>query len=142
LVQGAPNYFVRWNVRVDGGLARWRSDSTQNYERHPFRVLIVTTSIERRNNIAERLLGLSPPILSQVCLSVLPDVIRNPLGPVWITPADLRDSLASSMFEGERSTVRHRYRRDVQRDRWITARITPRCLVPGSAEQKKGSSSS
>ena len=63
------------------------------YRRHPFRVLIVCKSAERRDNIAARLLQCSPPILTQALLSTQGEVMGDPLGGIWRKPVDFRKPL-------------------------------------------------
>lgn len=58
----------------------------------PFRLLMVFKTDERRDSTAQHLLLLNPPILSQVWLATHQDVIRNPLGDVWLCPIDYRRS--------------------------------------------------
>lgn len=71
-----------------GGFAVKRGASRDEYRKHPFRVLIVCKSVERRDNIATRLLQCSPPILTHVSLSTLAQTVRDPFGDIWQRPVD------------------------------------------------------
>jgi len=72
----------------EGGMALRFGKSADDYKEFPFRVLIVCKSKERRDNIAKMLLAMHPPILTQVCLSVLEEVCADPLGLVWTLPGN------------------------------------------------------
>jgi hypothetical protein len=54
----------------------------------PFRVLLITQSAVRRENVAKRLLQLVPPIRSQVWMTILSEVLADPLGVIWTHSAD------------------------------------------------------
>ena len=71
-----------------GDFAVWRGGRRDEYRQHPFRVLGVFKSKERRDNFAMRLLRNHPPIRHQFCLAVFPEVIANSLGSIWIRPAE------------------------------------------------------
>jgi hypothetical protein len=71
-----------------GGMAEKFGKTPEDYKEFPFRVLVVCKSKERRDNIARMLLEMQPPILTQVCLSVLGEVCHDPLAHVWRLPAD------------------------------------------------------
>jgi hypothetical protein len=77
-----------------GGFAAQNGGSPDEIEDYPFVVLFVVRSIERRDNIARRLLAMSPPILSQVWLSTARSLIEDPLGSVWLQPGVLRERTA------------------------------------------------
>lgn len=49
---------------------------------------------EKRMTI-ETLLSLTPPILTQVWLTTLEEIIANPLGPIWTRPIDCRHAAGS-----------------------------------------------
>jgi hypothetical protein len=70
-----------------GGLAVRHGRPPEEFERFPFRVLIVTRTSERRNNLCQRLLALHPPIRSQVWLTTTTDVCADPLSEAWVTPS-------------------------------------------------------
>jgi Replication-relaxation len=79
-----------------GGFAVWRGGSRDEYKKYPFRILGVFISEERKKNLAARLLENDPPIRHQWYLATLADAIRDPLGPIWTTPADCEDSADDS----------------------------------------------
>jgi hypothetical protein len=62
--------------------------SRSAYKEFPFRVLIVLKSAERRDNTAEKLLQSNPPIRTLVYLSTFSEVTADPVGKIWIRPAD------------------------------------------------------
>lgn len=92
-----------------GGFAQRHGAPAQAFADYPFRVLMVCKSVERRDNIADRLLELSPPILSQTWLTTHAELIASPLDPIWIEPRDRRRSptvlpaplLKRKMFDDE-----------------------------------------
>ncbi len=69
-----------------GDFAQFSGGAPEQYEKFPFRVLIVFRNRQRRNNAAERLLLLSKPILRQAWLATLDEFLANPLGSLWVTP--------------------------------------------------------
>jgi hypothetical protein len=78
-----------------GGFAVKHRAPADSFEEFPFVALFVVKSIERRNNITERLLALAPPILSQVWVTTMAELLRNPLGRVWLQPIAYRNGLQS-----------------------------------------------
>lgn len=62
--------------------------SREDYSEYPFRVLIVLPSVARRDNLTRDLKALNPPILTQVWLTTITEVVRDPLGQVWLRPKD------------------------------------------------------
>jgi hypothetical protein len=81
-----------------GGLAYRHGRPHAEFEQFPFRVLIVVRNSERRNNLAERLLLLRPPILSQIWLTTFVEATSRPLGSIWIRPLDYRAATANTPF--------------------------------------------
>lgn len=75
-----------------GGLAVRNGRPREEYAQFPFRVLVVVRTPERRNNLAQRLLALHPPILAQVWMGADKEVLAEPLGTVWMRPNDYRAS--------------------------------------------------
>lgn len=69
-----------------GGLAIRNGRAAGEYKEFPFRLLIVLQSMQRRDNIAERLINWNPPIFSQAWLTTSTHVIKDPLGSIWIKP--------------------------------------------------------
>lgn len=107
-----------------GGLAVWNGKSAEEFESHPFRVLMVLQNDERRNNTAERLLECSPPILSQVWLTTYNELTQNPLAPIWITPRTYRDAVAQTEFASKPHSDSRIYRRWQEREQHVE-----RCIV-------------
>ena len=106
-----------------GGFAAKQGAPRAEYKEHPFRVLMVFKSAERRNNTAERLLLHNPPILTQVCLSTLKEVTADPLGPVWIQPRDFHAALRGTPFDPERRRGAREYRSQPEREALVEAKI-------------------
>jgi hypothetical protein len=107
-----------------GGLAERFGGERSEYKDYPFRVLMVFSTAERRNNVAERLLVQQPPIFTQVWLSTLKDVLEAPLGPVWIRPRDYCDATDGTQFNIGRVISRSVYRRQEARERFIDSVAT------------------
>lgn len=99
-----------------GGFAAKNGALRSAFKDYPFRVLIVCKSAERRNNIAERLLEQVPPILTQVCLSTIDDVRRDPLGTIWIRPVDYRAAVKGTAYETGMHASRWGYQRQAERE--------------------------
>jgi Replication-relaxation len=97
-----------------GGFAARNGARRSDYKKFPFRVLIVLKNAERRNNTAERLEGSNPPILTLAYLSTFPEVLTDPVGPVWIRPVDYREVVAGSVLG--RQTRTRVYRRSQARE--------------------------
>jgi hypothetical protein len=69
-----------------GGLAVKFGASKDAFNDYPFRVLMVLKSGARRDNVAENLLKIKPPILKQCWLTTFAEVTTNPLGEIWTKP--------------------------------------------------------
>lgn len=95
----------------------------------PFRVLIVFKSAERRNNAAERLLQNNPPILTMAWLATLADVKADPLGAVWICPADYREATKGTAFDPGRLSAGWGYRRQPEREALVEKAARKRFLL-------------
>jgi hypothetical protein len=104
-----------------GGFALRNGATRDAYKEYPFRVLMVFKNAERRNNTAARLLQNNPPIFTQVCLSTFDEVMTNPLGPVWITPAAYRDCVKETPFDIARPNGT--YRRQSEREEFAEKHI-------------------
>jgi hypothetical protein len=111
------------NYYRSGGFALKNRASRTDFKDYPFRVLMVFKSAERRNNIAERLLQHSPPILSQVCVATLNDATRDPFGPVWICPRDYRDATSGTPFDTARMAGAWQFRRQGAREIFVEQKI-------------------
>lgn len=101
-----------------GGLAQRYGYGAADYKNFAFRVLMVFRNAERRNNCAETLLRMTPPVLTQVWLATQEDVLRDPLGAVWMRPQDYRDATAGSAFDVSRP-VKGVYRRRPEREAMV-----------------------
>jgi Replication-relaxation len=117
------NYYQR------GGLAERFGHPRSAYKDFPFRVLMVFKTAERRNNITERLLTQDPPILSQVWLSTLKQVLADPLGPIWIRPRDYREATAGTTYAVVPSGIPNVYRRQQDREQFIESAVQTHCLL-------------
>jgi hypothetical protein len=71
-----------------GGFAVRNGGGAGDHRKHPFRVLFVFRTAQRRDNVAERLLATDPPILTQAWLTTLAEVKADPLGAIWVRPKD------------------------------------------------------
>lgn len=69
-----------------GGLAVKFGASKEARNEYPFRVLMIFKSEKRRDNVAENLLKVNPPILKQCWLTTLEEIRFDPLGEIWICP--------------------------------------------------------
>jgi hypothetical protein len=87
-----------------GGYSLWRGAQREEYKRYPFRVLGVFTSERRLRNIAERLLVNDPPVRHQFLLANFAEVIHDPLGPIWSSPADCQSLEMANESTEERSS--------------------------------------
>lgn len=106
-----------------GGLAIRNGRPAEAYKDFPFRVLMVFATAERRNNLAERLLTHHPPILTQVWLTTFTELIKEPLGAIWVRPADFREALGGGPPKPAKGNS-SAYRRQPERDRRVDERVT------------------
>lgn len=113
-----------------GGFAVREGRPRTAFREHPFRVLMVFKTAERRNNMAERLLRGSPPILTLVHLSTLDEVRADPLGAVWIRPVDYRDATRGTPFDTDRRVNERGYRRQAPREVFVEAAARRLRLFP------------
>lgn len=102
-----------------GGFAVRSGGLATEFERFPFRVLMVFKSIERRNNVAERLLQNSPPILTHSWLTTKAEVKNNPFGTIWVQPKDYRQVISGTPFEANKPNRDIAYRRQYERDQFV-----------------------
>ncbi len=126
LVDRARRYLA---FHRSGGFALRNGAGRDEFQSHPFRVLYILQTPERRNNTIERLLQQTSPILGLVWLTTFAEVMTDPLGPIWITPADYRDSLARSGVSISRQSPQWGYRRNTRRDRIVEASVPKRRLL-------------
>jgi hypothetical protein len=115
-----------------GGFAQKHGATRSAFKDYPFRVLMVFKSAERRNNIAEQLLQLNPPILTLVWLATFDEVKADPLGAIWIRPIDYRDAVEGTKHDVKRRQSPPGYRRQTDRDLFIEERVERHCLFTGT----------
>ena len=106
-----------------GGFAVRHGHSPDDYKQFPFRVLMVFNNAERRNNATEKLLQLTPPVLTQVWLTTFEEITKNPLGNIWIRPIDYREATTNTEFDVERRRRLAVYRREPARDLFIAETV-------------------
>ena len=86
---------------ASGGFALSRGGTRNEREAFPYRVLVVLPSEARRDNLAEKLLTLNPPIETQVWLTTRRELMSDPLGEIWVRPREYR---GDAMSRRERAT--------------------------------------
>jgi hypothetical protein len=106
-----------------GGLAERFGRPRSEYKDFPFRVLMIFKTEERRNNMAERLLTQTPPILTQVWLSTLKEVTTSPLGQIWIRPRDYREATEGTAYAVGGRAFPSTYRRQLAREVLVEAAV-------------------
>ncbi len=111
------------NFYRHGGFAVRNGSPRSDFQKFPFRVLMVFKNAERRNNTAERLVSNHPPILSQMCLTTVAEVTANPLGAIWIEPKDYRAATDGTPFDTSRKIPTFAYRRQPEREALVEAKI-------------------
>lgn len=130
LVQRAACYVDYYK---SGGFAEWMGGTRLDPAEFPFRILMVFKTAERRNNFAERLLQLNPPIFTQAYLTTLEEVTDDPLGAIWIRPADYREATKGSRFDPDRETKKWGYKRQTEREMLVAERIKKENLFLGAS---------
>ena len=114
-----------------GGFAVRNGAERSAFKDYRFRVLMVFRTAERRNNTAERLAQSTPRILTQVWLTTLAEATTNPLGPIWIVPADYRSATEGTAYYNEQPNRRFEYRRRPDREAFVEANIRKLCVLTG-----------
>lgn len=112
-----------------GGFAERNGAPRSAFKEYPFRVLMVFKTVERRNNTAERLLQMTPPILRQVWLSTMPELTADPLAPIWISPADYREATKGTQFDPEHRPAAWGYKRQAEREVLVEGRVRKQGLL-------------
>lgn len=112
-----------------GGYAASCGASRNAFAEYPFRVLIVFPSEERRNNMAERLLSLTPPIETLVWLTTAAELRSDPLGPVWVRPRDYAQALKPTVFGTATLKRTEAYRRHSRREAHVRGTIVRHSLL-------------
>lgn len=111
-----------------GGFAQRCGGDAEDFRHHPFRVLFVLQNAERRNNLAERLMNCSPPVKFQAWLTTQDEVLREPLGKVWICPLDYSHATVGTIYAPEHWRGTDGYVRRPERERLVEERIIKRTL--------------
>lgn len=124
LVSKASDYL---NYYRSGGFAERNGAARSGFKDYPFRVLMVFKSEERRNNVTESLLRVTPPILTHVVLSTIEEVKKDPLGAVWVRPLDYRAASQGAIFDPDKNP--RRYQRQVAREDFIESTIRKTTLL-------------
>jgi hypothetical protein len=106
-----------------GGFAFRNGATRDQFDKFPFRVLMVLQTSDRMNNTAERLLRVNPAIMTQVWLSTLKAVTNDPLGPIWIQPRDYRLAVHGTRFDVYRPGWAITFRPQPERNALVEARI-------------------
>ena len=118
-----------------GGLAARYGGRPERFKAFPFRVLVTCRTPERRNNLAARLLTLTPKPGGQVWLTTFAEAIANPLDAIWVTPSAYAAAVAGTVYappcEAD-APPRPCYRRDAKRDRWVEHHVIKRRLLSGA----------
>lgn len=127
LVARAQSYLRHY---MSGRFAKHHGASPSAFKSHPFRVLYVLQTEERRNNTAESLLRTNPPILSIIWLTTIREILADPLGPIWVRPVDYRDAVRGTEFDTTRIAHRRTYRRETAREESVASRIHKHQLIP------------
>jgi hypothetical protein len=115
-----------------GNFAEHNGGTPGEYRRHPFRVLYVLDSPERRNNTIEKLLQSGQPTLTHIWLTTFDEIAAMPLDAIWIRPVDYRDRLADTPFDPRRSVPVLPYKRQKRRDDFVEANVSKRPLFDGT----------
>ena len=112
-----------------GRFAVRRGGTREAYKEFPFRVVVVLKNAERRNNTAERLLQSAQLFPNQVYLTTFPEIIKDPLGPIWITPSNYRDVTQGTPFDPSLSRSSWGYKRQSSREILVEERIKKSALL-------------
>ena len=120
LVNRALDYLEYYR---SGDFAERNGAQRTDFKDFPFRVLIVVPNAERRNNLAERLAHNIPPVLTLTWLATMAEVTENPLGAIWIRPADYRDVTKGTRFYNEHPPREFAYRHQPEREAFVEAKI-------------------
>lgn len=112
-----------------GGFAVQRGARRANFRNHPFRVLFVLKSTERRNNVADALLKSNPPILAHIWLTTFAAITSDPLGAIWIRPIDFRAVLTAAPYSTNGRPTPRVYRRNRARDAHVERSLSMRHLL-------------
>jgi hypothetical protein len=112
-----------------GAFAERCGGKVEQPEKFPFRVLFVLQTAEQRNNAAERMLMLREPVGEHSWLSTREEVLRDPLGEIWVTPREYYRVTKDTAFSIERRGNLAGYPRNSQRDDLIQRSLTKRSIL-------------
>lgn len=115
-----------------GGMAARFGCPREQYKCFPFRVLIAVRNLERRNNAAAQLLKCTPPLLTQAWLTTLEELKADPLGQIWVRPADYRAAVAHTAFNARfpaEPLAPGVYRRQVERELLVERAVRKKALL-------------
>jgi len=117
-----------------GGLARHLHGGNARPQDAPFRVLFVFKTCERRNNMAEHLLRVHPPILRQIWLTTFEELVKEPLAAIWLTPRDYLEVTEGTAYDPQLRPRLHPYRRHPGREVLVEASVRKLPLLEPLAE--------
>jgi len=112
-----------------GGYAEWLGKARAEFKDFPFCVLMVLKNAERRNNAADRLLQLNPPIYRQVWLTTMKEVMNDPLGAIWVQPREYLEVTKGTAFNTETQRRKGRNKIQVAREEFVEASVRKRTLL-------------
>jgi hypothetical protein len=116
------------NFYARGGFAVRCGGTPEKFKDYPFRLLIVLQNAERRNNLAERLMNCTPPVKYQAWLTTLDEVLRDPLGPIWICPSAYGQATAGTAYSPEHWRGRKTYVRRPEREKLVEERVVKQTI--------------
>jgi len=118
------------NYYGSGGFAARFGRPPSEKEQFAFRLLMVFKTAERRNNMAVRLLGNRPQILTHSWLTTFAEVTADPLGPIWVRPKDFL------VLDSERFAVWNGgiYRHQPERDEFVEKNVLKHSLLTEDTE--------
>ena len=72
---------------------------------------------------------IDPPIKTMVWLTTMPEMLRDPLGPIWIRPVDYDKAITDCGLEVAKHHRLGRYRRQTERDAVVEGEVTRHRLL-------------
>ena len=106
-----------------GGFAKRYGQPSEDFRQFPFRVLWIFRNAERRNNAAESFLRHHPPILTMPWLTTFDELMKDPLGDIWVRPLDYQRVVRGTRFDPILRSPATFYRRQTTREQFIEIRI-------------------
>ena len=111
-----------------GAFARRFGRAPEEFRQLPFRVLWVFRNAERRNNAAESFMRHHPPILTMAWLTTFDQLVKDPLGDIWIRPLDYQRVVRGTPFDPVVRPLRDFYRRQNTREQYVEAHVVKHSL--------------